>query len=92
MEPLEFETDSSKPPKESKLRMGEEYRDGEKEWESKERKQESESEAPAAEKHSVDSIYSYKEDKQVWICPNCETENESGTGSCCVCGCADKRR
>lgn len=35
--------------------------------------------------HVITTIYVEKEDKFIWICPNCEVENLSSKKKCCVC-------
>lgn len=36
--------------------------------------------------HDIAIFYCYQEKMSVWICPNCEAENELSITSCCVCG------
>ena len=40
--------------------------------------------------HDVVSIYSYQPDKDVWICPYCETENSNVMKKCGACGSSRK--
>lgn len=36
--------------------------------------------------HDIERIYFYPGVTGVWLCKNCECENNFGYGRCCVCG------
>lgn len=36
-------------------------------------------------KHVIERLYQYPGRNDVWVCRNCECENDAYRGSCCVC-------
>ena len=37
--------------------------------------------------HDIVSLYSYHPGRDIWVCPDCETENSNVLKKCSACGC-----